>query len=65
VRLDLQHEGPKVTGILRWVTGGPVRPSRAVGLAAPASANPSSLMVAGAGFEPATFGLRVVSRLCR
>ena len=27
------------------------------GLAAPASANPSSLLVAGAGFEPATFGL--------
>jgi hypothetical protein len=27
------------------------------GLAAAASANPSSFMVAGAGFEPATFGL--------
>jgi hypothetical protein len=28
-----------------------------VGLAASASANPSSFMVAGVGFEPTTFGL--------
>jgi hypothetical protein len=30
------------------------------GLAAAASANPSFFMVAGAGFEPATFGLRAL-----
>ena len=35
-----------------WVKSG-----KRKGLAAPTSANPSSFMVAGVGFEPTTFGL--------